>query len=235
MSGSEGTYWLDEEAERMPPTERPAGRGDEARPQLVWLFRVINVGLCVMMCALRRPRARATPRDVRLASPGARPGPARPGPRDRSIARASVYRAATGAISLGMVGDVNGNQLSEMVVSLYLLLFSLTWFVFETSQVYACDVVVAHGAGKGDSTSLQRECARSNAREKRIHALSSPREMIARPKMSQNERKTTEIGGFRKLEIMSQTFSCPGATGAASPSRRASSRTRRPCAARARR
>ena len=48
-----------------------------------------------------------------------------------------------------MVGDVNGNQLSEMVVSLYLLLFSLTWFVFEVSQVYACDVVVAHRAGTG--------------------------------------------------------------------------------------
>ena len=74
MSGSEGTYWLDEEAERMPPTERPAGRGDEARPQLVWLFRVINVGLCVMMCALRRPRARDAARRI-FASPSARPGP----------------------------------------------------------------------------------------------------------------------------------------------------------------
>ena len=49
------------------------------------------------------------------------------------------------------------------------------------------------GQDKGNSTSLQHECSRSNAREKSIHALTSPREMIARPKMSQNEWKTTEI------------------------------------------
>ena len=40
------------------------------------------------------------------------------------------------------MGSVNGNQLSEMVVSLYLLLFALTWFTFEVSQVVACDVIV---------------------------------------------------------------------------------------------
>ena len=38
------------------------------------------------------------------------------------------------------------------------------------------------GQEKVDSTSLQRECFRSNAREESIHASSSPREMIARPK-----------------------------------------------------
>ena len=53
-----------------------------------------------------------------------------------------ALRAATGAISLTMFGNVNGNQLSEMVVSLYLLLFATTLFTFEVSQVYACDVVV---------------------------------------------------------------------------------------------
>ena len=43
------------------------------------------------------------------------------------------------------------------------------------------------GQEKGDSTSLQRGCSRSNFQKKSIHSLSSPREMIARPKMSQNE------------------------------------------------
>ena len=51
----------------------------------------------------------------------------------------------------------------------------------------------APGQEKGDSTSLQRGCARSDFQEKSIHALSSSQEMIARPKMSQNEWKTIEI------------------------------------------
>ena len=45
----------------------------------------------------------------------------------------------------------------------------------------------------GDSISLQHECSRGNAREESIHASSSPREMIARPKISQIEWKTIEI------------------------------------------
>ena len=49
------------------------------------------------------------------------------------------------------------------------------------------------GQGKGDSISLQRGRFRSNARETSIHALSSSREMIARPKMSQIEWQTIEI------------------------------------------
>ena len=52
------------------------------------------------------------------------------------------------------------------------------------------------GQESGDSTSLPRGCSRSNARVKSIHPLGSPREMIARPKTSQNEWKTTERGGF---------------------------------------
>ena len=57
------------------------------------------------------------------------------------------------------------------------------------------DALVVRGLGqeKGDSTSLQRECSRSDYQEKSIHALSSSREMIARPKMSQIEWKTIEI------------------------------------------
>ena len=49
------------------------------------------------------------------------------------------------------------------------------------------------GQEKGDSTSLQRGYYRSYFREKSIHALSSPREMIARPKMSQIQWETIEI------------------------------------------
>ena len=63
---------------------------------------------------------------------------------------------------------------------------------------------------KGDPTSLQRGCFRSNARDKSIHALSSPREMIARPKMSQIESKPIEI---RASKVGNFTpFSCPGRT-----------------------
>ena len=52
------------------------------------------------------------------------------------------------------------------------------------------------GKKQGDSTSLQRECAHASPERNAWHAWSSPREMIARPKMSQNERKTTEIRPF---------------------------------------
>ena len=53
--------------------------------------------------------------------------------------------------------------------------------------VFGATPLVAYYAGQDCSTSLQHECFRSDAREKSTHALSSPREMIARPKMSQNE------------------------------------------------
>ena len=65
-------------------------------------------------------------------------------------------------------------------------LYELSTYVPQESSFLA-------GQEKGDSTSLQRGCSRSNAREKSIHALSSSREMIARPKMSQIEWKTIEI------------------------------------------
>ena len=52
------------------------------------------------------------------------------------------------------------------------------------------------GRDAGDSTSLQRGCVRSNARKERIFALRSLRKVIARPKLSQNEWKTTETRGF---------------------------------------
>ena len=49
------------------------------------------------------------------------------------------------------------------------------------------------GQEKGDSTSLQRGCSRSDSQGETIYALSSSREMIARLKMSQIEWKTIEI------------------------------------------
>ena len=63
------------------------------------------------------------------------------------------------------------------------------------------------GQEKGDPTSIQRGCSRNDFRGKRIHALGSPREMIARPKMSQIEWKTIEIlvGAWKCL-----TLSPPG-------------------------
>ena len=67
------------------------------------------------------------------------------------------------------------------------------------------------GAGqeKGDSTSLQRECSARARSGKSIHASRALRGMIARPKISRNERKTTEIGAFEVGKFA--PFSCPGA------------------------
>ena len=76
------------------------------------------------------------------------------------------------------------------------------------------DVAPRPGRERGDSTSLQRGRVRSNARKERIDALSSPREMIARPKMSQNEWKPTELRGCKKLANVSP-FSRPGLDGGA--------------------
>ena len=52
------------------------------------------------------------------------------------------------------------------------------------------ELQVARGAARGRVTF---ECSRSDAREKGIHALSPPRETIARPRKSQLEWKTTEV------------------------------------------
>ena len=46
---------------------------------------------------------------------------------------------------------------------------------------------------QGRKRVIQRGCSRSDSQEKSIHASSSSREMIARPKMSQIEWKTIEI------------------------------------------
>ena len=52
------------------------------------------------------------------------------------------------------------------------------------------------GQQKGDSTSLQRECSARARFKNSTHASRALREMIARPKISRNERKTTEIGSL---------------------------------------
>ena len=49
------------------------------------------------------------------------------------------------------------------------------------------------GQQKGDSTSIQHECSARARSKKSIHASRPFREMIARPKISQNEWKTAEI------------------------------------------
>ena len=73
------------------------------------------------------------------------------------------------------------------------------------------------GQETGDPTSLQRGCSGRTRSRDMIHRSRTPREMIARPKMSQNESETTEIRGFKKLGIFSP-FSCPGATSASNRS-----------------
>jgi hypothetical protein len=73
------------------------------------------------------------------------------------------------------------------------------------------------GQEKGDSTSLQRECSARARFGNSTHASRTLREMIARPKISRNERKTTEIGAFEVGNFA--PFSCPGPT--SSPRRRA--------------
>jgi hypothetical protein len=81
-------------------------------------------------------------------------------------------------------------------------------------------LVAEPGAGreKSDSTSLQRECSARARSGKSIHASRALREMIARPKISRNERKTAEIGAS-KVENFA-LLSCPGS---------APARPRSPC------
>ena len=64
----------------------------------------------------------------------------------------------------------------------------------ETCRVF-CERVDAYLAGrrKGDSTSLQHEYPRSDAREASLHASSAPREMIARPAKSSGKRSRYEV------------------------------------------
>jgi hypothetical protein len=79
------------------------------------------------------------------------------------------------------------------------------------------------GQQKGDSMSLQRECSARARFGKHIHASRPLREMIARPKISRNERKTAEIGAFEVGNVA--PFCCPGSSRA---SARASARRRSP-------
>ena len=72
------------------------------------------------------------------------------------------------------------------------------------SQTMMCE----SGQEKGDSTSLQHECSARARFGKSTHASRPFREMIARPKISRNERKTTEIKAFEVGNFA--PFSCPG-------------------------
>lgn len=77
----------------LPQQERPG------KPFVIWVFRVINMGLATMM-------------------------------------------AATGVLSFQQFGNVNGNQLSQAFVSIYLLLFAAIWFTFECNQIKPVDPIV---------------------------------------------------------------------------------------------
>ena len=89
------------------------------------------------------------------------------------------------------------------------------------------------GQDKSDSRSLQHECSARARSGKSIHASRPFREMIARPKISRNERKTTELGAFEVGNFA--PFSCPGRRRGARAASSRAARTRRPTAARGRR
>ena len=72
------------------------------------------------------------------------------------------------------------------------------------------------GQEKGDSTSLQHECSARARFGNSTHASRALREMIARLKVSRNERKTTEIGAFEVGNFA--PFSCPGGSSRSSRS-----------------
>jgi hypothetical protein len=67
--------------------------------------------------------------------------------------------------------------------------------IAEDEDIYRVLRTPPRGAGqeKSDSSSLQHECSARARSGKRIYASRALREMIARPKMSRNEWKTTEI------------------------------------------
>ena len=77
------------------------------------------------------------------------------------------------------------------------------------------------GRDKGDSTSLRREWSARARFGNSTHASRALREMIARPKISRNERKPAELGAFEVGKFA--PLSCPGGTRRARP--RASSRS----------
>ena len=66
------------------------------------------------------------------------------------------------------------------------------------------------GQEKGDSTSLQRECSARARSGKSIHASRALPEMIARPKISQNEWNMAERGAFEVANVA--PFSRPGSS-----------------------
>ena len=79
---------------------------------------------------------------------------------------------------------------------------------FEVEAAPADGVASAPGRHQGDSTSLQRERSARARSGKSTHASRALRGMIARPKISRNERKTTERGAFEVGHVA--PFCCPG-------------------------
>mmetsp|Transcript_28852 Transcript_28852/g.92932 ORF Transcript_28852/g.92932 Transcript_28852/m.92932 type:complete len:178 (-) Transcript_28852:269-802(-) len=51
----------------------------------------------------------------------------------------ATMMAATGALSFKQFGNLNGNQLTQIFVALYLLLLASVWFTFEVSQIKPMD------------------------------------------------------------------------------------------------
>ena len=89
---------------------------------------------------------------------------------------------------------VNPDSFCETVENM----FDLSFLVKDSKATIAIDDATGlptcrPGQHKGDSTSLQRECAARTRSGKRIHASRPSREMIARPKISRNEWKMAEI------------------------------------------
>jgi hypothetical protein len=113
----------------------------------------------------------------------------------------------------------------------------------QTRRELVCDAndveKSAAGREKRYSTSLQRECFARARFGNSTHASRALREMMARPKISRNERKTTEIeepfevGKFARFSCpgpwastRSRRWPCPSST----PTRRRAARRRSTCA-----
>ena len=109
-----------------------------------------------------------------------------------ALMREGLWRAAHAkfAAALHGVGGLRGRLVAKFAVACNL-------------NAAAC----LPGQDKRDSTSLQRECSARARSKNSIYASRPFREMIARPKISRNERKTTEKGAFEVGNFA--LFCCP--------------------------